>query len=57
MTPTDHTRFVSLHTDAKLLAPELPAHVIAALAIGAPKELSGTYVSWDAEELKGFRKP
>ncbi|ORY94393.1 hypothetical protein BCR43DRAFT_476111 [Syncephalastrum racemosum] len=51
----DHKKFVELHEAGKLVRPEEPGHVLAALAAKAPLNLSGTFVSWDDEELKEYR--
>ncbi|KAF5363292.1 hypothetical protein D9756_000447 [Leucocoprinus leucothites] len=56
MSKMDHEKFVRVHADGKLVKPEDCGHVIAALALEAPKELSGTFVSWDSEECKPFRR-
>ena len=49
-------KFVSLHEEGRLLSPELPGHVIAKLALEAPRELSGRFLSWDSPELKSFQE-
>ncbi|KAF8476118.1 short-chain dehydrogenase [Kalaharituber pfeilii] len=49
-----HQRFINLHTTGKLLRPEQPGTVIANLALKASNELSGKFLSWDAEELKEY---
>lgn len=41
MDEKDVTKFRSLHQKGGLVKPEQPGHVIAKLAVGAPKELSG----------------
>lgn len=51
-----HKMFMDIHADKKLVKPEVSGHVIAALAIKAPKSLSGQFVSWDSDECKEFRK-
>lgn len=56
MRPSDVERFVNAHRDGKLVKPEESGHVIAALVVGAPKSLSGQFVSWDSPELKAFRR-
>ncbi|KAL1661574.1 hypothetical protein GGG16DRAFT_110220 [Schizophyllum commune] len=56
MTEKGHQQFVQLQADGKLVRPEQPGHVIAGLALEAPHELSGQFVSWDADEVKAFRK-
>jgi len=55
MTAAEHQRFLSVHASGNLVKPEDCGHVIAGLALGAPKELSGSFVSWDSEECKSFR--
>ncbi|KAG0297945.1 hypothetical protein BGZ96_003924 [Linnemannia gamsii] len=57
MIPTQHARFVDLHTSKKLLHPDQPGHVIASLAVKAPSSISGKFFSWDDEELEAHRKP
>ncbi|KAJ7179064.1 hypothetical protein C8R46DRAFT_1072354 [Mycena filopes] len=47
--------FVNTHADGKLLRPEEPGHVIAALALQAAKSLSGQFVSWDSQECADYR--
>ncbi|KAF9076717.1 hypothetical protein BDP27DRAFT_1312476 [Rhodocollybia butyracea] len=49
-----HQKFVDLHQTGSLLKPEDPGHVIAALAVDCPKELSGEFVSWNDEVCKPF---
>lgn len=67
-----YSRFAELHKTGKLLKPEQPGAVIANLAIGAPKTLSGKFIryeiylsrrkqflthhSWNEEELASFQK-
>lgn len=41
---------------SKIVQPEEPGYVIAALALRAPLSLSGQFVSWDSEELREYRK-
>ena len=57
MDPATHESFVREHAQGLLLPPDQPGHVIAKLALAAPKDLSGKFVSWDDEVLKAFRKP
>lgn len=40
----DVQKFKSLHEEGKLLKPELPGNVIARLAVGGEKELSGKFL-------------
>lgn len=56
MQEKDVAKFHQLHKDGSLLKPEQPGHVIAKLALDAPKELSGNFVSWNAEELSSFQE-
>lgn len=49
-------KFKKLHFSGQLLKPEQPGHVIAKLAVGAGKELSGKFLSWNDEELKAFQE-
>ncbi|KAI9022242.1 hypothetical protein CLU79DRAFT_751813 [Phycomyces nitens] len=51
----DYNKFVELYETGKLIKPEQPAHVMAALASKAPKELSGRFISWDDEILADYR--
>ncbi|KAF2761365.1 NAD(P)-binding protein [Pseudovirgaria hyperparasitica] len=55
MSQKDYEKFSALKTTGKLLKPEQPGHVIAKLAIDAPKELSGKFLSWNAEDLKAYQ--
>jgi hypothetical protein len=56
MDDKQHKFFVQTHTDGKLVKPEDCGHVIAALSLQAPKELSGLFLSWDSDECKPFRR-
>lgn len=56
MGDASHDRFVELKETGKLLPPEVPGHVIAKLALGAPKELSGQFISWDDGRLAAYQK-
>ncbi|KAF9567348.1 NAD(P)-binding protein [Agrocybe pediades] len=56
MSEADHKKFIQVYNDGKLVKPEDCGHVIAALSLQAPKDLSGQFVSWDSEECKPFRK-
>ncbi|KAJ7590913.1 hypothetical protein C8J56DRAFT_783235 [Mycena floridula] len=47
MNTRDWEGYVAAHADKKLLAPELPAKVIAALALKAPNTLSGQFLNWN----------
>lgn len=56
MTEKDHARFTGMHAEGKLVKPEEAGAVLAALALRGSKELSGSFVSWDAEEMKSYRE-
>ncbi|KAJ3090177.1 hypothetical protein HK102_004481 [Quaeritorhiza haematococci] len=51
MPSSTHSKFVNLHSSGKLLPPEDPGRVIANLALRATRDLSGKFVSWDAEDV------
>ncbi|KAF7308378.1 Short-chain dehydrogenase/reductase family protein [Mycena chlorophos] len=55
MAPKDFAMFVSVLEAGNMLQPETPGHVIASLALSAPKSLSGQFISWDSEECAPFR--
>ncbi|KAM0787933.1 hypothetical protein ACM66B_006138 [Microbotryomycetes sp. NB124-2] len=54
MTEKDHSRFTGLHAEGKLVPPEKPGAVLAALAVKASKDLSGQFVSWDSDEMQEY---
>ena len=56
MSEKDRTKFAGLKKDGVLLRPEQPGNVIAKLAVGAGKELSGKFVNWNDESLKAFQE-
>ena len=56
MDETDAARFAELKASGGLLKPEQPGHVMARMVLDAPKELSGKFLSWNAEELKAFQE-
>lgn len=55
MTAKDHARFTDLHAEGKLVKPEDAGAVLAGLALKGKRELSGTFVSWDAQEMEEYR--
>ncbi|GAA5911334.1 hypothetical protein JCM6882_002350 [Rhodosporidiobolus microsporus] len=55
MSPSDHARFLNLHRDNKLLPPSEPAGVLAGAALQAPKEWSGSFRSWNDEDVLGVQ--
>ncbi|KAK2760024.1 hypothetical protein FQN54_002760 [Arachnomyces sp. PD_36] len=52
----DASKFTSAHENGKLLKPEQPGHVIAKLALDAPYDLSGKFLSWDHPALEAFQE-
>lgn len=56
MKDADHKGFIKVHTDGKLVKPEDVGHVIAELALRAPKSLSGQFVSWDSADCADYRR-
>lgn len=55
MSPTDHSRFTTLHSEGKLLPPSEPGSVLAGAVLRAPKEWSGGFKNWNDEECLGVR--
>ena len=55
MSSSDQEKFHGLHREGKLVRPEQPGGVIAGLAVRGEKSLSGKFLSWDDESLKGYR--
>ncbi|KAL4926753.1 SDR family oxidoreductase [Aspergillus undulatus] len=53
--PQVHEKFTSVHKEGKLLKPEQPGHVMAKLVLGAPRELSGKFLSWNDQALEAFQ--
>lgn len=51
---SDHAKFMELHREGKLVQPQYPGHVLAALANNPPKELSGKMFSLTDAEMKPF---
>jgi hypothetical protein len=52
MRSEDHDKFISLKESGGLLAPEVPARAIAHVAMHAPMDWSGSFLSWDDPKLK-----
>ena len=55
MKQADHEKFVSAHADGELVKPADVGYVIAALAVRAPKTLSGRFISWDSPECQALK--
>ena len=56
MKSEDHQKFVMEHKNAKLVKPEDPGYVIAALALRASPSLTGQFVTWNGDECKEYRR-
>ncbi|KAH7887678.1 hypothetical protein F5I97DRAFT_2010812 [Phlebopus sp. FC_14] len=56
MTEADHKIFVDAYEKGTLVKPHDVGYVIAGLALRAPISLSGSFVRWDSEECKEFRR-
>ncbi|PSS05398.1 hypothetical protein PHLCEN_2v3887 [Hermanssonia centrifuga] len=54
MRDEDLHKFIRDHKEGNLVDPEDCGHVIAALALKAPQELTGKFVSWDSEECREY---
>ena len=55
MTKALYEIFTHAYSESKLVKPEDCGHVIAALALNAPKHFSGQFISWDSDDCKPFR--
>jgi NAD(P)-dependent dehydrogenase (short-subunit alcohol dehydrogenase family) len=55
MDEKDRVKFREAKEKGTLLRPEQPGNVIARLVVGAPRELSGVFVSWNDEVLQEFQ--
>lgn len=51
----DFQHFVNTYRQGKLVKPIESGHVIAALAVNATHDLTGEFISWDADKLKAYR--
>jgi NAD(P)-dependent dehydrogenase (short-subunit alcohol dehydrogenase family) len=56
MSAKDREKFSDLKEKGGLLKPEQPGHVIARLAVGAGKELSGKFLTWNDAVLGEFQE-
>ncbi|MFZ0546164.1 MAG: SDR family NAD(P)-dependent oxidoreductase, partial [Candidatus Promineifilaceae bacterium] len=54
MIQADHQRFIGFHQSGDLLAPEIPSRALVALALHAPKEWSGDFLSWDDDRVEAL---
>lgn len=55
MDEKDAAKFRELKETGGLLRPDQPGNVMAKLALDAPKELSGQFMSWNDEKLASFQ--
>lgn len=51
MPESEHDKFVQLHEQGKLLAPELPGRAVACLALHARHEWSGQFMPWNDKRI------
>ncbi|KAG0342665.1 hypothetical protein BG004_005616 [Podila humilis] len=56
MIPEQHEEFITLHSTKKLLHPDQPGAVLAALAVSAENTLSGKIFSWDDAAIAAHRQ-
>jgi len=56
MKASELSRFIEAHKEGTLLAPEVPGCIIASLALRSSRILSGSFISWDSDECKDYRK-
>ncbi|KAF2429155.1 short chain dehydrogenase/reductase [Tothia fuscella] len=56
MDPKDAEKFAMLKSSGKLLRPDQPGNVMAKLAIGVGRELSGKFLNWNDKELAAFQE-
>jgi hypothetical protein len=55
MSEAEHTEFVQAFSKGQLIKADDAGHVIAALAVNARHDLTGQFVTWNAEELREYR--
>lgn len=56
MRAEDVARFVEGQDSGRLLAPEIPAQVIADVVLSVSKQFNGRYISWDMDALAAYRQ-
>lgn len=56
MDASDAAKFKELKETGGLLKPEQPGHVMARLAVEPPRDLTGKFLTWNAEELKSYQE-
>jgi NAD(P)-dependent dehydrogenase (short-subunit alcohol dehydrogenase family) len=52
MPPENHRRYLLLKQQGRLLPPEIPGRALACLALYAPPDLSGSFISWDDPRMQ-----
>lgn len=55
MSSSDAAKFAELKRSGGLLKPEQPGHVMAKIVLSPPRDLSGKFLTWNADELKSFQ--
>ncbi len=56
MPAESHRKFRQYHEEGELLPPEQPARALAILALAAPREWSGEFLSWDDERVQKLQE-
>ena len=54
MRPEDMAIYIKEFQEGRLVDPSDCGYVIAGLALHAPREFSGRFVSWDSEDCRDF---
>lgn len=54
MPPEEYARFVQYYESGMLMPPEVPGAALASLALAAPREWSGEFLSWDDEKVQAL---
>jgi NAD(P)-dependent dehydrogenase (short-subunit alcohol dehydrogenase family) len=54
MPEAEHRRFVAFHEKGQLLSPEVSGRALVMLALHAPNEWSGEFLSWDDEKVRNL---
>jgi NAD(P)-dependent dehydrogenase (short-subunit alcohol dehydrogenase family) len=56
MTAAEHKRFVAYKEEGQLQPPEVPGRALAVLALHAPRDWSGEFLSWDEPRVQRLRQ-
>lgn len=54
MPSESHQKFRRYHEEGELLAPDVPGRALAAMALHAPADWSGDFVTWDEERVQAL---